>query len=386
MKFPQHVSGLRAGWVFWVGALVTSAACGSDPSPPRPVAAEVGAAGSGGGASVEDGELGGAGGAPAVEPAPSEEPVSNEADAGVPPDTGPCALGETRECSFDLLCTGVATCGSDGTFGACDCGSLPLDAAGLVGARCATDADCSGGATCLRADGNEYRGVGGPAGGYCTFSCTLEADDCASRDPQSFCAPIGPEETGYCIRTCLSQDPEAGEAKCLNRNDVVCLSIAADGFAPFDGTRQQGVCQPMCGSDEECPAGRVCHAQAHFCTDGQIPGAPIGAACTLDSNCSGYACEDRDAEGVGVCTASCVLGSLSGCGYGREPSSRDAACLTPFVAAGRFSEGVGDLGLCRELCDVPEDCEQAAAGWICTPINEGAAEFFGRSGACVPPG
>ena len=81
----------------------------------------------------------------------------------------------------------------------------------------------------------------------------------------------------------------------------------------------------------------------------------------------------------------CVLGALSGCGYGRAPSSRDAACLSPLVSAAGFSEGPGDLGLCRELCDRASDCERAGEGWLCTPINAGAADYFGRSGACVSP-
>jgi hypothetical protein len=309
-------------------------------------------------------------------------------DAGaITPEDGPCVEGATRECLFDRLCSGVEVCGADGAFGACECGAAALIGSGSVGASCATDADCAAGGVCLLADSNMYLGAGGPAGGYCTFSCTAtaDADDCTTHDPQSFCAPLGPDDATYCIRTCLSLEPDVGEAKCLNRPDLVCRSLAADQVQQFNGMRQEGYCKPQCGSDEDCPSGRVCHKQAGICTLAQVGGAPIGGACSLDSDCSGYACEDRDAQGVGICTAECVLGSLSGCGYGRVTESRDAACLTPLIAAGRFAEGPGDTGLCRELCDVPEDCERAAEGWGCAPLSEAAVEFFGRTGACVPP-
>lgn len=382
MRTALHDSGFRLRRVFWVGTVAMAAACSSDEQAPPTIAA------AGTASSIAPGADAGTGGGDTNTPDAGTPPSSSELPppvSGLDPSGGSrdCTPGETRECTIDLICTGAETCGESGTFGACDCGAPPLaSGGGIIGASCASDAECAGGGTCLRADGNGYLGAGGPAGGYCTFSCSREADDCATHDEQSFCAPIGPEEAGYCIRTCLSQDPEPGEAKCLNRTDVVCVSVAADGYELFNGQRQAGYCRPLCGSDEDCPAGRVCHAQGHICTDGQIEGAPIGAACSLDSDCSGYACEDRNDEGIGVCTATCVLGSLSGCGYGHDVSERGAACLTPLVAANRFSEGVGDVGLCREVCDVAEDCQQA--GWVCTPLNPEAAEFFGRSGACIP--
>jgi hypothetical protein len=193
---------------------------------------------------------------------------------------------------------------------------------------------------------------------------------------------LGPGGDTYCIRTCLSKDPEPGEAKCLNRANLVCVSAAADGVEPLAAGRQAGYCAPRCGSDSECPMGRVCHRQGGICTDVRSPGAPTGSSCTLDTNCDGKACESR-IDGVGVCTAECVLGALAGCGYASDEPQRKAACITPLVAAGRFSEGPGDLGLCRELCDVDSDCLEVANGFVCRPINAALASFTGRSGACV---
>lgn len=320
----------------------------------------------------------------------TNEPPSSSPDAGV---TSPeeqlnptlvtgCTPGTTQSCRFEELCTGVATCAPDGSaFGACDCGALSTDVAGIIGARCESDGDCAGGARCLSASGNDFYGAGGAAGGYCTFECT-DTVECTDRDPFSTCSPVGPDGASICIRTCLSGEAEPGEAKCLNRPDVACESLAAQKIEPFNGAPQLGFCVPRCGSDEECPAGRFCHRQAGICTDFRSPGASVGAACSTSDACDGRECEGR-VDGVGTCTAHCVLGSLSGCGYGRDAASRDAACVVPVVAAGNFSEGPGDLGFCLELCDLDADCQQADAGFGCRPLSPGLATFLGRSGACA---
>jgi len=380
------------GLTLLLGALAATLPGCSDDDPAAGPVALGGASGvGGGGGSVLDA---GTPAAPdAAEPGGSEfiPPLAGigPVEASGPTVDEPCVVGTLRECNFDLLCTGVATCGGNGTFGACECGTSGLVGAGIVGARCESDADCKGG-TCLRADSDSYLGAGGPAGGYCTFSCTGVSDgpgldDCATHDPESLCGPFGPDRSLICIRTCLSLDPDPGEAKCLNRPDLMCLSQAANGGVPFNGMRELGYCKPQCGSDAECPAGRVCHSQAGICTTAQVLASPVGASCSLDNDCNGRACEDRDDENVGTCTGPCVLGSLSGCGFGHDASPRDIACLQPAVAAGRFSEGAGDAGLCRELCDVAEDCERFADGWVCSEINQGAQDFFGRPGACTPP-
>jgi hypothetical protein len=346
-------------------------ACGEAHTPLAALAADAGANAGAAGSATLAGEGGMAGAAPSGAGATTAES---------------CSPGTSRACQVDLLCSGEQTCTADGSgFSECDCGSVPLGGTALVGSKCESDADCRGGGTCLRADGNLYLGAGGPAGGYCTFSCSAADDDCASHDLQSFCVGLGPEGAEYCIRRCLSKDAEPGEAKCLNRTDLACVSVAADGAVPFAAERQEGYCAPRCASDSECPSGRVCHRQAGICTSAPAPGAPAGSRCRLTTECDGKMCEDI-VNGVGVCTSLCVLGSLAGCGYEQDSESRGAACLIPLVAAGRFSEAAGDLGLCRELCDVPADCRRADEGWECRPLSAAASAFVGRVGACSPPG
>jgi hypothetical protein len=359
------------GTIVIAGSLCQFAACGDSPDAPAPIGA----------APVADPDAG-ASGAPSV---PSEdsgtatvppEPPVGSTDAGAPLT---CQPGETAECSLDLLCTGTATCAADGQgFGACDCGSV---AAAVIGASCESDSDCAGGAHCMAAASNEYLGRGGPAGGYCTFSCT-DSTECTQHDPSSVCSPIGADGTSFCVRTCLSKDAEPGEGKCLNRPDVACLSVVVAGIELFTAERQLGFCAPRCGSDEDCPAGRQCHSQGGICTTFAAPGLPVGSPCSLTTDCQGQACED-EVDGVGTCTQQCVLGSLSGCGYGRDPESRDAACVTAAIQQGRFGEGPGDIGLCLGLCDADEDCQQVNPAAVCRPLNDDLAGFFGRSGACV---
>lgn len=363
------MGGLWRGVLLGAGFSWAVSACGDDAAPAEEaLAPDAGSAGAGGS------EQGGAGGS------------SMAGATGVGGET--CEPNATRECQQDFVCSGVQTCAADGRgFGECDCGTAALVGSGSVGARCESDADCAEGATCLAEATTQWRGApGGPAGGYCSLRCTDNAE-CEALDSQSTCLSFAPGEGSYCIRTCLSKDPDPGEAKCLNRPDVACVSVAAQGDPenPFSTERQDGYCGPRCGSDADCSGGRFCHRNAGLCTASIAPGAVTGSRCTVDRDCDGGSCEDRDSEGVGTCTALCVLGALNNCGYAADAPSREAACLTPLVAAGRFTEGAGDLGLCRELCDVADDCQRALEGWVCETIPAALAEFVGRTGACAPP-
>jgi hypothetical protein len=106
--------------------------------------------------------------------------------------------------------------------------------------------------------------------------------------------------------------------------------------------------------------------------------------CERNDDCNGRLCDEVPGDAGGVCTGPCVLGQLAGCGFAEGAVSRDVVCLSPLVQSGRFSEGVGDIGLCREVCDEDTDCLLFDLGWGCSPLSPAAAEFFGRSGACVP--
>jgi hypothetical protein len=297
-------------------------------------------------------------------------------------------VGETRRCSGVGRCTGVETCLETGSsWSPCDCSGPPRpDGAGgssseeplipHVGRKCETDVECGDGLRCFSSATNSFFG-GGPAGGYCTLPCEENAQ-CASVDNQAQCGP-----GGLCLRTCLSLNPTSlEENKCLGRRDLVCKSLAFMQQAEFTGSRQEGLCFPQCGSDEDC-SGRRCDLARGICTDVAAEGAPIGAPCASDGECAGNRCFLLSGN-ESACTAPCVLGHPAGCGYGALANPREAGCATPAVGGVTGSEGAGDVGLCLELCDVDTDCQQAATrGWECLPRPE--AEPFGRIGICSTP-
>lgn len=178
-----------------------------------------------------------------------------------------------------------------------------------------------------------------------------------------------------CVPSCLSKDPLFSESKCLNRADLTCWSSAAIGQEAFSNERQGGVCLPSCGSDADCP-NRFCDLVTGLCQDVAPSGAAIGEPCTDDTECIGGLCLTFG-NGAAVCSAECTYGS-GGCGYSAESTSRDAVCALPFLRNALASEGLGDLGLCIEVCDVGSDCTLPNSVCQLAELNTG------RAGACDP--
>jgi hypothetical protein len=284
-----------------------------------------------------------------------------------------CIPGETVLCEGPGGCRGARACARDGAgFGACDCGdNLPLSAdAGVepaaredvLAARCETDEDCGTNLRCWSARDQDLLGFsGGPAGGYCTATCRA-LEDCTRFDPTASCGINDASGTGLCFRGCLSKEPEPGEQKCLDREDLICFSYAASGDLPFDALeRQPGSCAPSCASDAEC-GGRFCDPTSGRCSDVAPSGADIGAACSANAECAGGYCA-VPVDGPAFCSAFCSLYAVGACAWGSHASPRQAACKDPLTANAMGAEGTGDLGLCRELCDTDSDCAQP--GWFC---------------------
>jgi hypothetical protein len=303
-------------------------------------------------------------------------------NCGATPDAGPaaptpvCSPGELRVCSGEA-CGGVQLCDDTGSFGACDCSSRLL-VVNVLGAPCSSDAECGPELGCwLSAAESLGPFLGGAAHGYCTRACTV-LEECTRFDPIGVCSPPGAGGLGACLRGCQSKNPAPGEGKCLDRPDQICLSAAALGAAAYDpATRQLGACLPSCGSDLDCDAGRVCDLSTGLCVSTAAPGLPIGAACSLDTDCAGGVCSTF-ASGASTCSAPCPLDTL-GCGYATDANPRGAACLAPWFNEGGVTEGQQDLGLCVELCSETADCAQE--GFVCDTSQGGPP---GSAGACLP--
>jgi hypothetical protein len=298
------------------------------------------------------------------------------ADAGASDMPAICSAGEQRVCTGADGCGGTQVCASNGAFGPCDCSGQGL-AVGVLGNGCRTDADCGLDLECWASSAAGRAAFsGGAPRGYCTLPCQ-QRSDCTRLDPSAACSNPGPDGAGTCLRGCLSKDPLPNEAKCLDRVDQLCLSAAALGLEPFSTTeRQPGVCVPQCGSDDDCD-GRLCDPVQGTCVDERPPGLPIGAACTLETDCAGAICSAFP-SGTRFCTAACSLDGL-GCGYGDAADPREAACIAPWFNQDGVTEGRQDLGLCAELCYSTADCTQP--GWSCDTSRGGPP---GSNGVCVP--
>jgi hypothetical protein len=304
-----------------------------------------------------------------------------------------CAPEVTRLCAGVGRCEGVQACLADGSaWGECDCSAPPRTGAGgtsgdeaptpVVGRACTQAAECGAGLTCFTSTTNDFLG-GGPSGGYCSTSCTADAE-CADIDPQSQCVVTTQNQPGLCLRTCFSQDPTSlAENKCLGRYDVACNSVAYLRLEDYSGLRQEGWCYPQCASNEDCGS-RTCDLARGLCVDAPTPGLPIGARCAGNAECSGKLCVSFSGDET-FCSAPCVLGRPIGCGYGATAAERGAGCLAPQQSGFLSSEGAGDVGFCVELCSDASECTQALErGWECD-LTDDAQTLFNTPGVCDPP-
>ena len=306
-----------------------------------------------------------------------------------------CVPQETRLCAGVGRCEGVEACLPDGSgYGECDCSGPPRDGTGgtsgedprlsLVGRACTEDAQCGAGLTCFTSSSNAFLGAG-PGNGYCSLPCSEDAE-CAAVDDASECVVTIEGTPGLCFRSCLSLDPRSlAENKCLGRRDVVCQSQAFLQLAEFTGLRQGGWCFPQCGSDEDCP-GRRCDLARGLCVDeaALTPGFALGERCESNDQCSGGSCIGLGG-GESFCSAPCVFGQPTGCGFGLTASPRGAACIAPRIQGFLSSEGIGDMGFCAELCGEDAECAQAESrGWTCEESPD-VQSLFNRPGLCDGP-
>ncbi|HEU4582809.1 MAG TPA: hypothetical protein VFS67_31340 [Polyangiaceae bacterium] len=231
----------------------------------------------------------------------------------------------------------------------------------VVGAGCHNDADCGNGLGCITAGGAQLAGSG-PAGGYCSASCGSDAA-CQAIDPGSRC--IGLAGQNVCARTCESRDPRPGLAKCLNRDDLACVSVAAQRLEPPGDGPQAGLCIPVCQSDAQCGPGLFCNLSSGLCSSQPPAGDPLGSPCTGPDSCAGGVCLPLGDGFESVCSAFCRFGA-PGCGFDDSAAQPGAGCVFSLVAG----EGAGDRGLCLTLCQTALDCHETGA--VCIPIAEGS--------------
>src|SRR6185437_14779219 len=172
-----------------------------------------------------------------------------------------------------------------------------------IGQACASDSDCDDPSlTCLKDSDTVTTFGGGVAGGYCSRDCATDCD-CPST---AHC--LVQNGSGVCIEACDFGTPASTEDpnKCHGREDVACIPLHSTAGLTGSG------CFPECGSDDQCPSGRVCHAATsiksafNVCTDQPGSGLPVGSACDLNATtdpCNGTCVQV--ATGQGICTEPC---------------------------------------------------------------------------------
>lgn len=291
-----------------------------------------------------------------------------------------CVPGQSIACAGVNGCNGHQVCNAAGdAYAECSCdnagpGQFPSAGpnSGLIGAACASDANCRTGLECVTADSTLINGEG-PSGGMCLARCLPDHDFCQGLDARSSCVVLSDSGTpqdraddiAYCLPGCTIGTQPNELDKCRGRVDLVCSESALGSGVGF--------CIPACRSDRDCPA-RSCNLRTGLCSDRAPGGDAIGAAC--DSNdsdsCSG-GCIPHGG-GYAECSGVCSYGTV---GCGQDESSLPLAyyCyLDPATASGN-----GDLGYCAKLCDCDDNCGRSDA--VCEP-RPTLTSKTGRNGVC----
>jgi hypothetical protein len=310
-----------------------------------------------------------------------------------------CNTVEQNNRTFDLGCSSIVNRLIDGrpvcaVSGQCVGGCLDpmtvhscmqncsprIDAGGgdasssALGTSCDSNADCSGGLTCLRSSDNIVPGAG-PPNGVCTVECTAATQNLCESTFGGVCVRHSDATTkSFCAERCSTGEVIPQEAKCHGRHDSVCTSLDTPGsFA----------CVPVCETDADCGT-RKCDLGTGFCADVLTPGLPVGSPCIRDSDCAGLFCYPFEigadaTSSAGVCTAVCRLGNLESCHFRTSPLDAGppvGACLLAAPTA-----HVGDVGICAQLCDSVNDCGTVDPRWTCE-LDPTVRMTFGHAGFC----
>ncbi|MEI9950455.1 MAG: hypothetical protein WDO74_16090 [Pseudomonadota bacterium] len=258
-----------------------------------------------------------------------------------------------------------------------------------LGIECTTDAQCGDGLVCAKANGTAF-GDGGPSKGMCTMSCVPGGLECDALQAGAECFNFGTTAApqGYCLASCVQDDPVDLNSKCSGRTDFVCVDLGTSGPAPF--------CLPHCLSDADCGSGLFCDKTSllGLCSKTKPPaGDPVGSPCTPSTStttapntCAGYCIRTSD-DGVtpptGLCLELCSVGFPCMYGSGSKPTpggfcgGKLGATTDPF--------GALDLGYCLPNCSCSGDCK--FPGDLCRkwPSADAAlASELGADGVCYP--
>jgi hypothetical protein len=310
---------------------------------------------------------------------------------GAPPGTGGMGAGGSRAGAGGT--GGRAGAGGAGGSGGGVAGSGGAGGApgtSTLGAACKANTDCSAGLSCLKSSDNiSAAAIGGPGNGLCTLDCTANQNACGPVGGICAAIDVTPADVitrALCFESCAigPTRPLPPVAKCHGREDVVCR--------PFNAAETVFGCFPLCVTDADCGT-RKCEAASGMCVDVPQTGKTVGSACTSagdtlsSTECAGGVCLPIEAvpdggTAPGICSSLCSLGSTRACGLRMGALNAGppvGACIFPWGDMGYNS---GDLGLCLQLCDTPNDCSYRSANWTCRTDIPVAGSGHA---VCLPP-
>ncbi|HZF56049.1 MAG TPA: hypothetical protein VE093_45860, partial [Polyangiaceae bacterium] len=280
---------------------------------------------------------------------------------------------------------GGATTGTTTPTGSSSMGSSTVSTGTMampnkVGEACTADADCGMTGRCIKSsDDHPFLG-GGPAGGYCSLDCMIDAD-CPGFIDRCLGAEKG--KPGSCFQGCeVGPEPmtffeEPDPDKCRGREDVACATIEGGG-----------VCLPLCGSDSQCE-GRACDPKINVCVDTSSMGLEMGEACNpMKDACAGHCASfltnapGEPMKSISLCTEYCVFGGAffdakTGEVFGQNDCGGLTGGICVFLPQ---NQGTGDIGFCSPACTTHDDCLHPDL-W-CTRI--GPPGFYEPNGFCLP--
>ncbi len=258
-----------------------------------------------------------------------------------------------------------------------------------LGKACKADADCiTAGLTCLLTTGTDVTG-GGPANGYCSVDCTADGAVCDEFD--GACVDVSAASDGskaFCFQTCKlgpSSAQSFSKTKCHARQDVACTQYVDSNQNPTST-----LCTPLCASDADCSSdgSLKCDARTGVCKATVTTGDPDGTHCSGDRDaaptCGGFCINFGDGDGgtlAHVCGGTCVLGNQNACGFdaaiAQNPPADGTLTMGGCLFVSDQAEGIGDMGLCGQLCRTDADCLDTADGAWCD-----TAQLIGQLGSC----
>jgi hypothetical protein len=208
--------------------------------------------------------------------------------------------------------------------------------------------------------------------GYCTVPC-MDRTPCDDGAVYNHCVTLNGASQSTCETYC--------------RNGTDCRGGAGYSCEVFPNSNPpQGICIPVCATDEDCGQGTHCNTYSGRCvTTVPTTGGLTGDPCMTGADCRSGQC---NAEGThsnpsgwihGSCVAPCRLPTgfntsnfFSGTTLPAGTCTGDAICIPG------SQYGTNDLGTCIDACTGDSDCRE---GYGCLK-QFGSSSF--DNGICVP--